>query len=378
MTWILLIILLWVLAQGAVTYEGRDIISQKDNSYLSLFCKFGLILTLTLMVGFWGVVAQDHDLYVNMYNILRHYSFSELLGNVTGILRRQAIGMELGYNIINVLGSSLGLKPPLFLTLVALFVNTCIIKFIYDYPHPILSLFLLVSMNFFLMEANLVRQVFAMAIFLISIKFLLKGNWKKYLLLIFVATLFHVSAVALGIFAVFLVPKSHETQKYALITLIFSWLVSLLIMSGFVSFNLLSVLSDSTYSVYTKGGNSISMKVSLLNIVFHNVIVIASLLCFKSLKINYKLIYYAVIITTASIVNCSYSLPNIFRFVTYFNVVFFVFTIFIFQKSGKWRLGHYSIPILFLQIYCGLRLFTSFILEENIFGSESYSLSDFF
>lgn len=378
MTWLVIITILWLLAEGAVPKASRYSLSQNGNSNINTLCKIGLILTLTLMVGFWGLVAQDHEMYVGIYQLLSHYTLSDVLGNITDIFRRQAMGMELGYNIINVLASSLGLKPPLFLTLVALLVNTCIIKFIYDYPHPILSLFLLVSMNFFLMEANLVRQVFAMAIFLISIQFLLKGNWKKYLLLIFVATLFHVSAVALGIFAVFLVPKSHETQKYALITLIFSWLVSLLIMSGFVSFNLLSVLSDSTYSIYTKGGNSISMEVSLLNIVFHNVIVIASLLCFKSLKINYKLIYYAVIITTASIVNCSYSLPNIFRFATYFNVAFFAFTIFIFQKSGKWRLGNYSIPILFLQVYCGIRLFTSFILEENIFGSESYSLSDFF
>lgn len=378
MTWLVIITILWLLAEGAVPKASRYSLSQNGNSNINTLCKIGLILTLTLMVGFWGLVAQDHEMYVGIYQLLSHYTLSDVLGNITDIFRRQAMGMELGYNIINVLGNSLGLKPPLFLTLVALFVNTCIIKFIYDYSHPVLSLFLLLSMNFFLMEANLVRQILAMAIFLISIKYLLKGNWKKYLILIFIAMLFHISAILLGLFALLLIPKSSQAQNYTLIGLVVIWLVSLLIMSGVMSFNFLSMLSDSTYSVYTKGGNDIGMEVSLLNIVFHNVIVVATLLCFKSLNARFKLIYYAVIIMTASVVNSSYSFPNIFRFATYFNVAFFVFTILIFQKTGKWKLGHYSIPIIFLQIYCGIRLFTSFILEENLFGSESYSLSDFF
>ena len=74
----------------------------------------------------------------------------------------------------------------------------------------------------------------------------------------------------------------------------------------------------------------------------------------------------------------SYNFVNILRFTSYFEVVFYIFTIYIFQKSEKWKIGQQSIPIIFLQIYCGLRIFMTFILEDNIFGSESYLLADFF
>lgn len=378
MTWIILIIVIWLLAKGAVPNIDRNIVSQNKTSEVSLICKIGLILTLTLMVGFWGVVAEDHDEYIEWYHYFSGQSLSDLFDNATNILRRQAIGLELGYNVINVLGNYLNLKGPLFLTLTALFVNICVVKFIYDYPQPVLSLFLLLSTNFFLMEANLVRQVLAMAIFSISIESLLEGKWKIYILLIFVATLFHTSAIALAFFAVFHFAKSNKAQRYTFYALVSMWLISLLTMCGIVSINFISIFSDSAFSVYATDNNSISMEASVLNIAFHNIVVTALLLCHKSFKIDLKLIYYAVIIITASTLNISYVFPNILRFITYFSVVFYVFVIYLFLKSGKWRFKRHSIPILFLKIYCGLRILVYFILEDNIFGSKSYSLTDFF
>ncbi len=378
MIWTILIIVLWLLAEGAVPKINRNILFQDQIPKISLICRWGLILTLTLMVGFWGIVAEDHEEYVIFYHSLSGYRLSDLIGNVTVLLTKQATGMELGYNIINVIGHYLNLKAPLFLTLIALFVNICVVKFIYDYSHPVLSLFLLLSKNFFLMEANLVRQMLAMAIFLISIKPLLEGKWKYFLILIFVAALFHTSAIILGVFIIFLFPKTDKLQNIALIALITTWIVSILIMFGFVSINFLSLFSDSAYSIYATGNNSIGMEVSPFNIAVHNLIVIALLFCFKSFKVNLRLVYYAVIIATTSLFNMSYNFVNILRFTSYFEVVFYIFTIYIFQKSEKWKIGQQSIPIIFLQIYCGLRIFMTFILEDNIFGSESYLLADFF
>jgi len=378
MTWFILIIILWLLAEGAVTNSGKNIVSQEQNPATSLVCKSGLILTLTLMVGFWGIVAKDHPEYVETYNSLRGYSLSNLFSNVTNFLAKQSIGMELGYNIINVLGNYLNLKAPLFFALIALFVNTCVIKFIYDYPHPILSLFFLVSMNFFLQEANLVRQILAMAIFLMSIKSLMEGKWKIYMLLIFIASLFHTSAIVLEIFVVFQFLKTKRTRNFASIALMGMWFVSILIMFGIVSLNFISIFSDSAYTVYAIDDNVVGMEISVLNIAFHNIIFLALLFCFKSLKVDSKLIYYAIITVTASTVNISYAFPNILRFTVYFSVAFFVFAIYLFSKSGKWKIGRQSIPILLLQIYCAVRILVFFILQDNIFGSESYSLTDFY
>ncbi len=377
MTWIILIIILWLLAEGAVTNSGRGIVSRGQNRVTSLVCKSGLILTLTLMVGFWGIVAQDHPGYVEVYNKLRGYSLYNIFSNVTDLFVRQAIGMELGYNIINVFGNYLNLKAPLFFTLTALFVNTCVIKFIYDYPHPVLSLFLLISMNFFLQEANLVRQILAMAIFLLSIRPLLEGKWKLYVLLIFTAALFHTSAIILVIFVTFEFTKTAKAQLIAIISLVGMWIVSILIMCGIISFNLSSIFSDSTYSIYAVNNNTIGTEVSALNIVFHNIVAIALLFRYKSLKVESKLFHYAIILMTASSVNVSYAFPNFFRFATYFSVAFFVYAIYLFSKSGKWKIGQLSIPIFLLQIYCAIRILVLFILQDNIFGSESYSLTDF-
>lgn len=66
------------------------------------------------MVGFWGIVAEDHEEYVIFYHSLSGYRLSDLIGNVTVLLTKQATGMELGYNIINVIGHYLNLKAPCF------------------------------------------------------------------------------------------------------------------------------------------------------------------------------------------------------------------------------------------------------------------------
>ncbi len=376
MTWIILIIFIGLLAEGAALYPQRNIISYEQSILASKICMGALILTLTLMVGFWGIVAQDHDAYINAYNSFNGYSFYDIFDNVTDLLAKQAIGMELGYNVINVLGHYLNLKAPLFLTLTALFVNTCVVKFIYNYPHPVLSLFFLLSMNFFLQEANLVRQILAMAIFILSIRPLLEGKWKSYLLLIFVATLFHTSAIILSLLVLFEFVRTKNAQAIAYYSLIGIWAISIMVMFGIVSFDIASIFIDSSYSIYAVDDNGIGMEVSFMNIAFHNIVAIALLLCYKTLKVKSKIFYYAVILITVSCINISYAFPNFFRFATYFSVIFFVFAIYLFSKSEKWRFGVYSIPILALQIYCSLRLLLFFVIEDNIFGSKSYSLND--
>lgn len=378
MTWLVLITILWLLAEGADPKASRYSLSQNGNSNINTPCKIGLILTLTLMVGFWGLVAQDHPLYVKVYNLFHNYSLSDQFNSIIALLGRQAIGMELGYNVINILGNYMNLKAPLFLMLTALFVNICVVKFIYDYPHPVLSLFFILSMNFFLQEANLVRQILAMSIFLLSITPLLEGKWKLYLLLIFVATLFHTSAIILSILAIFEFVRTKNTRAIAFYSLIGMWVISILFMLGIISFSVASIFIDTSYSIYAVDKNGVGMEVSFMNIAFHNIVAIALLFCYKQLNIKSKIFYYAVVLITVSCINISYAFPNFFRFATYFSVIFFVFVIYIFSKSKKWHLGVYSIPIIMLQIYCGLRLLLFFIIEENVFGSQSYSLSDFF
>lgn len=114
MIWTILIIVLWLLAEGAVPKINRNILFQDQIPKISLICRWGLILTLTLMVGFWGIVAEDHEEYVIFYHSLSGYRLSDLIGNVTVLLTKQATGMELGYNIINVIGHYLNLKAPCF------------------------------------------------------------------------------------------------------------------------------------------------------------------------------------------------------------------------------------------------------------------------
>lgn len=377
MTWLILIIFIWLLAEGAVPPIQRDLKRDKSGKILSHVCMCLLILTLTLMVGFWGVVAEDHEEYVSTYGLLANYTLSDQFDSFTAVLSRQVVGMELGYNVINIFGNYMNLKAPLFFMLVALFVNICVVKFIYSYPHPVLSLFFILSMNFFLQEANLVRQILAMSIFLLSIKPLLEGKWKVYLLLIFIAALFHTSAIILSILVLFEFVRTKNAQSITFYALIGMWVASILVMFGIVSFDIASIFTDSSYSVYAVNDNEVGMEVSFMNIAFHNIVAIALLLCYPMLRVKSKIFYYAIIMITVSCINVSYAFPNFFRFATYFSVIFFVFVIYLFSKSEKWRIGTYSIPILALQIYCGLRLLLFFIIEDNIFGSESYTLSDF-
>ena len=196
--------------------------------------------------------------------------------------------------------------------------------------------------------------------------------------LVFVAALFHTSAIILEAFVVFHFTKGVVSKKIAFWALVGIWGLSIMIMFGMVPFNFSVFFSDSEYSNYAVSRNSIGMEASVLNVVFHNLVAVALLLCYNTLTIKSKLFYYAVILITASTVNVSYVFTNMLRFATYFSVAFYVFTFYIFSQTENWKIDKYSIPILALQVYCAVRILVFFIIQENVFGSESYSLSDFF
>ncbi|MBQ7453030.1 MAG: EpsG family protein, partial [Clostridia bacterium] len=67
--------------------------------------------------------------------------------------------------------------------------------FIYKYsPDPIVSLFLFVALGFFGNTLNAVRQYLALAVFLWGVKYVIHGDFAKYLLCCLVAIMFHSSA----------------------------------------------------------------------------------------------------------------------------------------------------------------------------------------
>ena len=102
--------------------------------------------------------------------------------------------------------------------------NTLITLFIYRYTkHFTFSMFLYISSGSFFSSMNIIRQYLAIAIILSGFKYIEEKNLKKFLIIVFIAFLFHKSAIIM-IFVYFYVNSlfidKHKFIAFLLILLI--------------------------------------------------------------------------------------------------------------------------------------------------------------
>jgi hypothetical protein len=98
--------------------------------------------------------------------------------------------------IVFIIGASLGSYQYIF-ALIHLIIIFFVAKAIYrNYPiHYSLAIFLLLFTGFFNTSMNLMRQAMAMAVFLYSIKYIYERKIVKHYILIFIALMFHLTAL---------------------------------------------------------------------------------------------------------------------------------------------------------------------------------------
>ncbi|MBY0061798.1 MULTISPECIES: EpsG family protein [Priestia] len=164
---------------------------------------------------------------------------------------------DIGFGILQMQLKKLSTDPQILIFTTALITNVLIIFVLYKYSRIFeLSMYVYITGGLFLVTMNGIRQTLAAAIIFTATKFLIRGDWKKYFLVIIFASFFHQSALIL--IPIYFVVRSKAWSK-ATIALV---ALAVIIVLGFNQFSalLFSAIQDTQYSEYqnfNEGGANI-------------------------------------------------------------------------------------------------------------------------
>jgi transmembrane protein EpsG len=153
----------------------------KTKSNLAIFLAF---IFPFILFAFRDVsIGIDTQTYLNYLDAIQGLPFKQVIMDKT---------FEAGYTFFNYLVSRLPNYKFAFLILTGLIINLLYAKSIAILsPMPLASILIYFFICNFLYNLNTLRQGIAVGVILFSLQYLMKGNYKKYILLVMVACLIH-------------------------------------------------------------------------------------------------------------------------------------------------------------------------------------------
>ncbi|WP_209122904.1 EpsG family protein [Alkalihalobacillus sp. BA299] len=212
----------------------------KPNKLLAFFA----LSTLVLVSGLRNNVGDTY-FYMHSYRINDH-SWGDI-----------DFKDDFGFEILQVLLKHISSDPQILIFVTALLTNALIVMTLYHYSRLFeISLYVYVTIGYFLVSMNGIRQYLAAAIVFAATKFIIDGDWKKYMLVVLLASTIHQTALIL--IPIYFVVRSPAWSKSTYILLAFS----IFIVIGFNEFMdlLFKAIEDTQYGVYQnfqEGGASI-------------------------------------------------------------------------------------------------------------------------
>ncbi len=164
---------------------------------------------------------------------------------------------DIGFGILQMLLKMISEDAQIMVFTTALITNMCIVLVLYKYSRMLeLSLYVYITGGLFLVSMNGIRQVLAAAIIFTATKFIINGNWMKYILVVVFASFFHQSALVL--IPIYFIVRAKAWSK----STFFLMAGAVIIVLGFNQFSaiLFSAIEDTEYGVYqnsTEGGANI-------------------------------------------------------------------------------------------------------------------------
>lgn len=345
--------------------------------------EYALLLALILgwFVSFGGKALTDQISYYQFYNSISGLSISEslkLLLHHFNLIERKG-SFEFGYLFLNVLFSRLGFGYLGFLFIYSFILNYLLFSEISRHKRIVLITMVFLSTSLFVQQANLIRQMMVVSIFVYSIKYIKAKDLLRYTIIILISTTIHMSALIL-LPVYFLVNKIYN--KYVIFA---TYLLSLIL--HFVQIRI-GLLDSLTFIYYDLKLERIGRtEEDIFNIAI-NLLFIASLLFIdrsqvigKKYNIHFNLFFFGIIIS--NLVTLGFGFYRV-------SLYFIMFSIFIipsipdFFSENKflihYRLNKYKYLIsVFLYLYYGrILLKRVFVLEDATLGTLFYSVYELF
>ena len=229
-----------------------DSLIKKRLFFSAILCAFPLIALSGLRYG----IGKDYSSYEFIYNIIGPTMSNE--HQYEPVFTYLIVGLN-----------RLGLSSQWFIAVTSiLFLVLVFSSILEESPYSGLSIFLLISMQFYFQSTNIIRQMIACSICLYSIRYIKRRRFIPFLICVILAYGFHTSGV-LFFPAFFLYGKRLKTRWYFGIIIV--TFVVLNVLSGFLSsiiVRLSSKLNNGYYLTYfkTNAENRIGIVSFLINL----------------------------------------------------------------------------------------------------------------
>lgn len=175
---------------------------------------------------------------------------------------------DIGFGILQKILKTYSDDPQILIFTTAIITNILIVLVLYKYSRMFeLSTYVYITGGLFLVSMNGMRQCLAAAIVFTATKYLINGNWFKYMLTVLFASTFHESALVL--IPIYFMVRFKAWSKATFILLFFS----VVIVIGFDKFSgiLFSAIQDTQYGHYQNfdegGASSIRVAVNAVPLV---------------------------------------------------------------------------------------------------------------
>lgn len=285
--------------------------------------------------GFQYCMGSDIIVYMDEFDYADWSDIST--DNILGLYKRQ-FGWVLLTNVVKSLCSDFFLLK----FIQAVFVNVVFFDFFKKQSNAIFTCVLFYSLLVYLdFNFNLLRQTFAIAIFLLGYRFFVEKKWFKYYFSVFLAILFHNSA-----FILFFIPLLHLLKINKMNLIIISSMFFLLLFS--IRFLSLSSLFNNYLMLLFNDSDVSEIGAGYLNddVYGQNTVAIIPFLVFTSLYLWIVFYYYKFIIqTNEDSKNIEKGISSLKFFLLYILLYVLVFSMPIFA-----RFSFYFVPFFIIMI----------------------------
>ena len=187
----------------------------------------------------------DTGMYMHSYRLMVQYPDS------TDFSR------DAGFTAFSFILSQISSNPQTLIFVVALITNSLNIRMLYKYKSYLeLQIYLYMASGYFTVTMNGIRQCFAAALVFICTKFIVNGDFKKYLIFILLISLFHGSALIM--IPIYFIVRQKAWSKNV-IKLIFLACIGVIFydLLSEVLFKALQNTQYGYYSEFQEGGSSV-------------------------------------------------------------------------------------------------------------------------
>lgn len=180
--------------------------SNKKNKKFYIFIVYGMLILVGALRNY--TVGTDTAQYTSSYKIIKYISFSEY----------SKLRFEFGFFALCKILNYISESPQILLIITSFIIYGTIGWFVYRNSQDIvMSSILFVTLNYYGIYLSAMRQAIAIALVLISLKYLYQRKYVRYVLGVIAASLFHQTAIIMLILILFRNMKFKTKYLYIII-----------------------------------------------------------------------------------------------------------------------------------------------------------------